>query len=540
MILDKEVIVNIFSKNLTYYNKRGYNVKYGDVVKIKIKDLYEKTTSEVNVKCDNCDAEKKMQYRLYNNNLSKYGVYYCNKCKHLKSKKTKLEVYGDENYNNNKKNKKTCLEKYGVSHHNKLEEFKTKIKNTKLEKYGNKTYNNIEKCHETKLIKYGDSNYNNIVQNQETCLKKYGKDNVFKVSTFIQKTFESRKKRLINLYKEYNLLDINYENHDYICKCEKDHVFEIPKTIFYNRIKTNINLCTICNPIGFLYSENENELYNFIEKNYNGEILKNTRNVIPPLEIDVFLPELNIAFEYNGLFWHSEKYKPKNYHLNKTDKCEEKNLHLIQVYEDDWLNKQDIVKSRILNLLGKSNKIMARKCEIKEITDNDMVRKFLLNNHLQGFVGSKIKIGLFFNNELVSLMTFGNLRKAMGGKSKIGSYEMLRFCNKLNTNVIGGASKLFSYFLFKYLPESVISYADRSWSSGNLYEKLKFNLIRKTSPNYYYIIDNKKYHRFMFRKDKLVKEGYDLNKTEFEIMRERGIYKIYDSGHLKYKYTLKA
>ena len=101
-------------------------------------------------------------------------------------------------------------------------------------------------------------------------------------------------------------------------------------------------------------------------------------------------------------------------------------------------------------MLGKSNKIMARKTEIKEFNDTKMIKDFLDKNHIQGHVGSKIKIGLFYENKLVSLMTFGDKRKLMGQKSVVGTYEMLRFCNILNTNVIGGASRLFKYFVDKY------------------------------------------------------------------------------------------
>ena len=118
-----------------------------------------------------------------------------------------------------------------------------------------------------------------------------------------------------------------------------------------------------------------------------------------------------------------------------------------------------------------------------------------------------------------------------------GEFEMLRFCNKLNTNVIGGASKLFKYFLKTYNPSQITTYADRSYSNGNLYKQLGFGFIHKTQPNYYYIIDNIRYHRFNFRKDKLIREGFDSNKTEHEIMLERKIYRIYDSGNLKFIYT---
>jgi hypothetical protein len=246
---------------------------------------------------------------------------------------------------------------------------------------------------------------------------------------------------------------------------------------------------------------------------------------------------MRLGFEFNGVYWHNELYKEKNYHFDKTELCEKNDIKLIHIYQDDWFYKQDIVKSRILNLLGKSNRIMARKCEIKEITDNKLIREFLKQNHLQGNISSKIKIGLFYNRKLISLMTFGSLRKSMGQKALEGTYEMMRFCNKLNTNVVGGASRLFKYFIKYYNPKEVISYADRSWSQGELYEKLGFKFICKTRPNYYYIINRERKYRFNFRKDKLIREGADPSKTEHDIMLEKDIYRIYDSGNLKYIYS---
>jgi hypothetical protein len=227
-------------------------------------------------------------------------------------------------------------------------------------------------------------------------------------------------------------------------------------------------------------------------------------------------------------------YKSNDYHLKKTEDCEKLGIHLIHIFEDDWIYKQDIIKSRILNLLGKSEKIYARKCEIKEIKDNKLIKDFLETNHLQGYVGAKIKLGLFYKDEIVSIMTFGKQRKPMGSVAKENNYEMLRFCNKLNFNVIGGASKLFRQFIKKYYPTEIISYADRSWSQGNLYEKLGFFLLKKTKPNYNYIIDGHRKYRFGFRKDILIKKGFEQKKSEHQIMLEKNIFRIYDSGHLKY------
>jgi len=161
--------------------------------------------------------------------------------------------------------------------------------------------------------------------------------------------------------------------------------------------------------------------------------------------------------------------------------------------------------------------------------------KFLNDNHLQGKFGAKVKIGLYDNNELVSIMTFGDLRKNLGSTKEIGSYELFRFCNKLNTTVIGGASKLLKHFEKNHKPLSIISYADKRWSQGELYENLNFNLEGISKPNYFYIKGNKRENRFLYRKDVLVSEGYDINKTEKEIMKDRGYHRIYDCGTIKFK-----
>ncbi len=294
--------------------------------------------------------------------------------------------------------------------------------------------------------------------------------------------------------------------------------------------------CVKCSMSG--KSNMEYDLLDFVKNNFNDEIINGTKKIISPYELDIFIPDLKLAFEFNGLFWHNELNKSDDYHVIKTNMCEERGIHLVHIYEDDWINKQEIVKSRILNLLGKTpNRIYARECEIHQV-DFNISKEFLLNNHLQGSCTSKYRYGLYHNNELVSLMTFGNLRKNLGQKAEEGSYELLRFCNKLNTSVVGGANKLFKYFVNQIKPKKIISYADRSWTMNNgksLYDKLGFKLINITKQNYNYINNNIRVNRFKFRKDVLIKEGYDSNKTEHEIMLEREIYRIYNSGNLKFE-----
>jgi hypothetical protein len=138
-------------------------------------------------------------------------------------------------------------------------------------------------------------------------------------------------------------------------------------------------------------------------------------------------------------------------------------------------------------------------------------------------------------------MTFGKKRLAMGNKTSIdGEYEMLRFCNRLNTQVIGGASKLLSYFVGTYQPKSVLTFADRRYSQGNMYKQLGFNYLGNTKPNYWYFKPSEmvRYYRFGFRKDVLVKAGFDNNKTEHEIQTERGYLRIYDCGNMKFELIL--
>ncbi len=292
-----------------------------------------------------------------------------------------------------------------------------------------------------------------------------------------------------------------------------------------------------CPKCGIKYNQMEHELKQYI-KSLRVDCIENTKNIITPLELDIYVPSNEVAIEFNGLYWHSEMYKNKNYHLNKTIECELKNIKLIHIFEDEWTYKKDIVKSRIQNIFGvTTNKIYARKTIIKEVTSKDS-KEFLIKNHIQGNINSSIRLGLYLDNKLVSLMTFGNLRKSMGESSTYGTYELLRFCNTLDTIVIGGADKLLKHFIKTKKPIKIISYADRRWSQGNLYEKIGFKFVHNSKPSYYYIVGNNREYRFKYRKDILIKEGYDKNKTEHQIMLDRKIYRIYDCGSKRYELNI--
>ena len=287
-------------------------------------------------------------------------------------------------------------------------------------------------------------------------------------------------------------------------------------------------------------SQGEKEVYDFCCQILGNDNVKQRYRGIfhDDREIDIYIPAKKIAIEYDGLIWHSEKFnKDKLYHLKKTLDCEKQGIRLIHIFEDEWLDKQEITKSRLKNILSLTeDKIYARKCTIREI-DSHTSAQFMEANHLQGKCKGKHHIGLFNGDVLVSVMIFGHLRQMRKNIERFEeSYELLRFANKINLNVVGGASKILKYFINKHKPYEITSYADRRWSDGKLYETLGFTHTHNSRPNYFYIIGRSRGNRFNFRKKNLVKKGFDADKSEHQIMIERGLYRIYDCGCMCYKW----
>lgn len=321
------------------------------------------------------------------------------------------------------------------------------------------------------------------------------------------------------------------------CGCCGEY-FDILPYQFYYRVNSGISICTKCFPISENSSISQIELTNFIKEKYQGEILLNFKDVINPFEIDVYLPDLKIGFEFNGVWWHSEKFKQENYHQKKSELSQSKGIQLITIWEDDWNIKREICHSFILNKLRQTpNKIGARKCVIREVSYNDS-KNFLDSNHLQGDCKSSVRLGIHLNDDLVGLMTFSKLRlplqKKKESREKADYWELTRFCNKLNYNIVGGASKILKYFIQNWQPKSIETYSDNLISDGGLYESLGFKYQHTSKPGYWYVVDGIRSHRFNWRKQKLVELGYDSSKTESEIMSEIGYWKIYNAGNKKW------
>lgn len=535
MIIDEYVVITVNKKNIEYYKSKGYNIT-DKKLRINTKDLIPGSHLKINVKCDICFKEKEIIWREYYKSYINGDLYCCSsKCSQVKNKKTCLERYGVDNPTKSKeillKREESNLIKYGVKYPNTLDSFKKSVKKTCLEKYGVDNPTKNKEIYQ-KVKKTINDRYGNVVF-FKTDYFKSNKNNYYRQYNNIN----FLNNRILELKRlNIDLISIDNDN-NYIINCKNNHTYTINNDVLYKRLNVyNVDLCTICNPINNRSSK-EDEIFDFINSIYDGTILRNVRNVIDPYEIDIYLPDLKIGFEFNGVWWHSEKYKEENYHLNKYRLSETNGIDIYTIWEDDWNTKREICESFILNKLGKSNKIFARKCEIKEVSYNES-RLFLNNNHLQGDCKSSIRIGLFYNNTMVSLMTFSKLRLPLQrfskNRNKSDYYELTRFCNKINNVVIGGASKILNYFINKYKPIQIETYSDNLISKGVLYEKLGFVYSHTSKPGYWYVIDGIREHRFNWRKQNLVRLGYDANKTEEEIMSEIGYYRIYNAGNKKW------
>ena len=424
------------------------------------------------------------------------------------------------------KKKKAYLEKYGVDNPSKSKEVINGIQKTFQEKYGanplslESVKDQIKK---TNLEKYGD----------EFAL---GKNSLVRKEIGLQKQKEFQEK-----YQDLDIIEYSPEKWgDCKIRCNKcQNIYTIPKYNLQVRVfKEKINPCTICNPIG---SSLETGIENFIENVLlkNGiEYRKKDRKFLENgKELDFIIDSKKIAIEVNGLYWHSTDYMDKNYHNEKTQICKEKGYKLLHVFEDEVMKTPEIVESRLKSILNLvTNKIYARKCKIREISAKE-ASEFLLKNHLQGNFISKIRFGLIYDGKLVSLMTFGGLRRSLGASSKEGYWEMVRFANQCNINVIGGASRLLNHFIKKCNPTKIETFCDRRWSDGEFYRKLGFKFVSNSTPNYWWFKTNtyERIHRFSFRKDALIKDGFDPAKTEVEIMLDRGFKRIYDCGSSKWE-----
>lgn len=271
----------------------------------------------------------------------------------------------------------------------------------------------------------------------------------------------------------------------------------------------------------------EREVADFVSS-LNVQIITNDRKIIHPYELDIFIPDHNIAIEYCGLYWHSEQQgKDKHYHKRKLDLCSNQNIRLLTIYEDEWLNHSDIVKRKIKNMLqlDTTTRIYARSTEVCTI-DHKTTKRFLDDYHIQGNGLSRVKLGLRINGEVVACMTFSKHNKC---------YTLTRYATK--HSIIGGFSKLMKHFKDNYDWSQMVSFADRRWSEGNLYTITGWTLDCMLPPDYSYATSNtERFHKFNFRRKHLRKrlKHFDPTLSERVNCDNNGILRIWDCGKMRF------
>lgn len=290
------------------------------------------------------------------------------------------------------------------------------------------------------------------------------------------------------------------------------------------------------------FSASEKEVLKFLQEFYPNKIDENRKfnnKNGKRFELDIYIPALKIGIEFDGLYWHSDTKVGKRYHLDKTLFFKNKDIRVIHIFEDEWKYKQDIVKSKLRHILGYSNteKIYARKCTIQTVPSKD--RAIFLNRyHIQGTDNGSIREGLYYNGELVSIMTFGKQRISLGiKKTTTGDFELIRFAS--SKNVVGAFSKLLEHCIKKFNIKHIKTFADLRYSSfdSNVYSTNGFVLSHISDPSYWYFRNNQieRFHRFIFRKHEVERKfptNFDKKLTEYENMKNNGYDRIWDCGNL--------
>ena len=501
--------------------------------------------------------------------LQRYGVENVSQSSLIKKKKeqTFLKKYGCYYFQTEEfkqKVKQKWLQKYGVDNPFKAEEIKQKLKQVLLKKYGGIGFGSSvlkQKIQQTCLEKYGSPTIGNVPEIVEkrinTCLKKYGTKSPACSDEVKAKLREiCRKKYGVEWTAQKHIKHFENYNLNFVLKhfVDENGLFEIKKASEYFNVSYNVwyqnpEFAGKLPPAKKEFGEFENEIVEYLKSlDSSLYVEKNVKGVLnnPNFELDIFLPDYRIAIEFDGLMWHSfgmsevstfnnymyeseQKYK----HLEKTRQCEEQGIRLFHIFENEWILKQNVWKSILANVLNKNiRKIYARDCKVREVSSEE-TQRFLNENHLQGYIPAKVNLGLFLDNELVSLVSFGKPRF-----NKNYEWELFRFCNKLFTSVVGGFSKLFTHFVEHHKPKSVITYVDRRYGVGSVYKRAGFTFLKKSEPDYFYFKKGtlELYHRSNFQKHLLKEklEYFDETKTETENMYLNGYRKIYDCGNLVY------
>ena len=493
-------------------------------------------------RCNNLTEQHKVKWKGYRKYCSKECS---NLAKQENMRSTLMEKYGVTNVmmlsSTKEKIRETCQRKYGVDNPAQSSEIQSKMKSTIQERYGVGHQMHLaevkDKIKKTSLDRYGTEypTQSEVVKSQvrNTNLQNLGVENPFQSDEIKSKIMSERLKRhgvkhvaqvsvgpeVINTLTDRVKCSELYENSGISGICDYTGA---KRALVIKYLKIH-GIISEKSPSFF-----ENEVNDFI-RTLGYETVTRSRKIITPYEIDIFIPGKNIAFECNGTYWHSElQGKDRQYHKSKTEACAALGITLIHIWDHDWYSRNHLLKSRIKSKLGNIDKVYARHTVVREITHTD-ASTFLNEHHFQKSSMSSLNFGLFYESDLIGVMTFGKSRF-----NKAYEYELLRLCYTKDISVVGGASKLFTHFVKHYRPTSVISYSDRSWNTGQVYQAIGFKYSHSTAPAYRYTNDYINFeNRVAYQKHKLSEklDTFDPTLTEWENMQANGYDRIWDCGN---------
>lgn len=501
--------------------------------------LYDKLNSFLNngyKRCTVCNSE------IYK---WKSGKTCSSDCSKVLRKETNVKLFGCDNpfKNTDVKNKRksTMIEKYGVEYPIQSDTIKEKIKNTMIEKYGvehsTQNVDVINKRIDTTRRKYGVDHVTQLDDFKATSKK--SKELLYKTKSIQNKANTSKIKNIASYIHDKTGLTVTddqatdlqlFRGREYSTEYIKSIVDYIQNgtqpsiDVIRSEYKSDSQFYLACKRFGYKIepsrSAYEKFVCEFLDLN-NIEYKTNDRSIIPPFELDIYIPSMKVAIEFNGMYWHSDNFVDKNYHQNKTRMCNDVDVTLIHIHEYIFKHKQDIYLNILKSkLMLNSRRVFARKCEIREVPVEEE-RSFLSNYHLQGYVYSKVCYGLYHNEELVTLCSFGSSRY-----NKNYKYELLRNCTLPNVTVVGGLTKLITKFKKDCYNGEIICYSDAS-ISYNKHSDL-------TKPNYIWWRGStvlKRYHTMKHKLPTLLGQGFDELLSESENMKNNGYYRVYDSGN---------
>lgn len=546
----------------------------------------------VNRKCAVCGAEFEVKCGGYDKQCCSA------KCTKAYMKQYFMKTYGVENpaqlQASQEKAKQTCLARYGTEHYTQTEAYKTSVKQTSLEKYGTehflKAQSVKDKRVKTNLEKYGTENAAQSAEVKQhikqTYHDKYGVENISQLDEVQNKI---RDNNIAQYGVAHPMMLSEYKNKAIQTNIEKygrraytqQHIkniqawysfIEDPRRYIQEHYSVSPRTEDLAEDLGVdqstvgLYlgrnaafdcviqatSKMELAVESLIRSLVpDAKVCVHDRHTIWPQELDISLPDYKLAIECNPTATHNSSFedpwggepKTHSYHRRKSKACEEKGYFLFHIFGYEWTHKREIIESMLRNLLHcNDTKIYGRDCTVQVVESKECLA-FLNHNHRQGYVASPINLGLYYGDELVSLMTFGHARHTIGKiKNTKHTYELVRFCSKLNTTVVGGANKLFQHFLRKYKPTSITSFSDIAHTRGLLYEQLGFHKVRESEANYLWvdIASDKAYHRANVQKSRIARflKDYDLDDSDSEkhIMEIHNFAQVFDSGTITWEW----